>query len=286
VLADKYRQLIAVALRAAPAGFVLGGSAALIEHGLTAMHTKVIDLVSQDADRDPAGAVEAALRRHGYASERLDQNSERANILPPTAGTLAQWRVPLAGRHEHPPIEGHRSYTCGKCLDRAYLVLGRSSRSRDPVSTEIGPILHPEDAAGLEVRALARNGRARDFAQTADLLQHWSPAELIGFAKRLDPALADRDFSRAASRLDSQPDIAFTALGVLRPHEVSWVREQFARWPREAHDIERQGPGREREREVTAVGRLMRTTRKLPAVSRRDKERQATRDEPEIGRLC
>jgi hypothetical protein len=36
----------------------------------------------------------------------------------------------------------------------------------------------------------------------------YSPAELIGFARRLDPGLEGRDFAEAGQRLDQMPDYA------------------------------------------------------------------------------
>lgn len=58
-------------------------------------------------------------------------------------------------------------------------------------------MLHPEDAAGAKVADLARRGRMRDYAATADLLEHYKPGELIGFARRLDPPWGART-SRAS----------------------------------------------------------------------------------------
>jgi hypothetical protein len=70
------------------------------------------------------------------------------------------------------------------------------------VPTELGPVLYPEDAAGQKVADLARRGRILDYAYTADLLEHYSPADLIGFARRLDPSLDRQDFANLARRLD------------------------------------------------------------------------------------
>jgi hypothetical protein len=55
--------------------------------------------------------------------------------------------------------------------------------------------------------------------------------QLIGFAKRLDPGLEDRDFADAGRQLDRMPDGLFARYG-LGPQDVAGLREQFAAWPR------------------------------------------------------
>jgi hypothetical protein len=254
MLPERNRRIAAVALGAsARDGFALGGGSALAFHGVTGtgLGRKVIELVTdRKPGRDVPGAVEAALRRAGYRPERLDQTAELQGVLPRGEGTAAQWRVPAA-EHEHPPRPGVGSrYTCGTCYERVYLELGRGPRSREPVVTEVGPVVHVEDAAGQQVRDLVARGRVRDFAVTADLLGRWSPAELIGYARRLDPGLGGRELSRVAVRLATLPEVAFTGLGVLRPQDVPQVRERFAGWPGAARDTGRAQPGRERGREI------------------------------------
>ncbi len=55
--------------------------------------------------------------------------------------------------------------------------------------------------------------------------------QLIGFAKRLDPGLEDRDFADAGRQLDRTPDGVFARYG-LSPADVARLREQFRAWPR------------------------------------------------------
>ncbi|MGH3847291.1 MAG: nucleotidyl transferase AbiEii/AbiGii toxin family protein, partial [Pseudonocardiaceae bacterium] len=73
---------------------------------------------------------------------------------------------------------------------------------------DIGPVLDLEDVAGSKVCALAGRAYSRDYVDTAALLARWTPAELIGFARRLDPGLDSQDFADVASRLDRMPDRA------------------------------------------------------------------------------
>jgi hypothetical protein len=79
--------------------------------------------------------------------------------------------------------------------------------------------------------ALAGRVEPRDYADTAAMLEAYSPAQLMGFARRLDPGLTDRDFPDAGQRLDQMPDEALTSVG-LSGHDVSRLRERFASWPR------------------------------------------------------
>lgn len=325
MLHDRHRRLIQVSLEAAaPFGAALGGRNALAVHGLSGQTTKLIDVVtSRDTVPEAAAAVEAALGQAGYQAARHHDTAELENTWPGGRDTAAQWHVRKPEPHDHPPIGGIRDYQCPKCWDRDYLGLSRAPRSRDPVHTDLGPVLHPEDAAGQKVCDLARGGRIRDYAFTADLLDHYSPAELIGFARSLDPSLDRQDFANLARRLDQLPEIAFTFHGLRHPEEVTRVHDQFATWPRDARQIgsgrperERVAPGRDlpsRPRperpEPTQHARQPRDIsgsqphRALPArpkpgsetraperptaaraVPRRGKERDAGRDGPEIGR--
>jgi Nucleotidyl transferase AbiEii toxin, Type IV TA system len=96
---------------------------------------------------------------------------------------------------------------------------------------DVGPVLDLEDVAGGKVCALAGRAYSRDYVDTAALLGRWTPAELIGFARRLDPGLDSRDLADVASRLDQMPDTAFALFG-LSPQAVAGLRERFADWPR------------------------------------------------------
>ncbi len=98
---------------------------------------------------------------------------------------------------------------------------------------DLGPVLDIEDVAGGKVCALAGRVEPRDYADTAALLETYSPAQLVSFARRLDPGLTDRDFTDAGQRLDQMPDEAFTSVGLGR-QDVARLRERFATWPRVA----------------------------------------------------
>jgi hypothetical protein len=56
-------------------------------------------------------------------------------------------------------------------------------------------------------------------------------AELIAFARRLDPGLTDRDFADAGRRLAQLTDLRFSRYGLSKA-DVAQLREKFAGWPR------------------------------------------------------
>ncbi len=117
--------------------------------------------------------------------------------------------------------------------EQILLPLACFDRGRDPVVMDLGPVLDIEDVAGGKVCALAGRVEPRDYADTAALAETYSPAQLMGFARRLGPGLVGRDFADAGQRLDQMPDKAFTPVG-LSGHDVTALRERFASWPRVA----------------------------------------------------
>ena len=83
-LRELHRQVAAIALRAAARhGFALGGGNALIAYGVISRPTQDVDLVTnrETGVGAAAEAVEAALRREGFAAARQDRTSELAGWL-------------------------------------------------------------------------------------------------------------------------------------------------------------------------------------------------------------
>ena len=119
-------------------------------------------------------------------------------------------------------------------------------RGREPVDMDIGPVLDLEDVPREGVCA-GQPGGAADW-DTAALLETYSPAQLLGLARRLDPGLTDRDFVNAGLRLDQMPDEGFMSVGLGRQN-VTVLRERFAAWPRLA-------PQRYADRHAGQMGKL------------------------------
>ena len=102
---------------------------------------------------------------------------------------------------------------------------------------EVGPVLALEDVAGGKVCALASRVEVRDYADTARMLDRYSPEQLIGFARRLDPGLTAEDFVDAGRQLDHLADEEFSRYG-LTQQDVVEVRAKFTIWPRSPGAVE------------------------------------------------
>jgi hypothetical protein len=211
-----HRQVASIALAAAAQhGFALGGGNALLAHGLTTRPTQDVDLFTDQEHgvEAAAAAVEAALAAAGLEAERQSDAADLADLFPGMGQGLAEWTVTAA--------DGEQTV-----LQMAYF-----DRSRQPVLMEIGPVLALEDVAGGKICALASRVEPRDYADTARMLDRYSPAELIGFAGRLDPGLSAQDFADVATQLDSIADEEFFRYR-LSQQDVDALRAKFAAWPR------------------------------------------------------
>ncbi|MGH3220515.1 MAG: nucleotidyl transferase AbiEii/AbiGii toxin family protein [Streptosporangiaceae bacterium] len=217
-VSELHARVAAIALRvAAEHGFALGGGNALLAHGIITRPTADVDLFTDKETGVDAAAsgVESALHEAGFQTARQDDTGGLADIFPGMGEGLAEWVV------------------TGPAGEKMALQMAYFDRRHEPVIMEIGPVLDLEDVVGGKVAALASRSYERDYADTAAALEHYDVGQLIGFARRLDPGLEDRDFADAGRRLDQMPDTAFTALG-LSPQDVTALRARFAAWPREA----------------------------------------------------
>ena len=210
------REVATIALRtAARHGFALAGGNALIAHGIVDRPTDDVDLFSdqETAVTDAADAVESALRQAGFEAERRDRTGGLEEVFYGMGEGLAEWIITAPGGQQ-------------TMLQMAYF-----DRTRGPVTMDVGPVLDLEDLAGSKVCALASRVEPRDYIDTAAALQRYSVGQLIGFARRMDPGLEDRDFADAGAQLDRMPDGVFTRYG-LTPADVARLRAEFRVWPR------------------------------------------------------
>jgi hypothetical protein len=215
-LNDLHHRVATVALRVATRyGFALGGGNALIAHGLISRPTQDVDLFTNDEGGVGAAAdsVQAALRQAGFAAEREDADGGLSEVIEGMDEGLAEWTVTAP--------DGQRMM-----LQMAYF-----DRAAQPVTMDVGPVLNVEDVVGGKVCALASRAEPRDYIDTAAALRRFGIADVIGFARRLDPGLEDRDFADAARRLDRWGDGVFAPFG-LGKADVAALREAFRDWPR------------------------------------------------------
>jgi hypothetical protein len=215
-LDELHREVAGIALGAARRhGFALGGGNALIAHGIIDRPTEDVDLFTNEDDgvTSAAAAVEAALVAAGFEAERQDKAAGLADVFYGMGDELAEWIVTAPGGRQ-------------MMLQMAYF-----DRDRRPVTMDVGPVLDLEDVVGSKVCALASRVEPRDYVDTAAALRRYSADQLIGFAKRLDPGLTDREFADAGRQLDRMPDGMFARYG-LDDAAIATLRARFAAWPR------------------------------------------------------
>ncbi|MDR2984004.1 MAG: nucleotidyl transferase AbiEii/AbiGii toxin family protein [Nocardiopsaceae bacterium] len=217
-LGELHKQVASIALHAAKGhGFALGGSNALIAHGLIQRPTLDVDLFTDQEHgvEAAAGVVEGALAAEGFRVERRDKTAGLSDIFDGMGEGLAEWLITAPAGEQ-------------MALQIAYF-----DRGNEPVVMEFGPVLDLQDALGGKVAALASRSYERDYWDTSAALQRYTPEQLIGFARRLDPGLQAEDFANAGRRLDRTADEAFADLG-LTAQDIATLRQRFTRWPRHA----------------------------------------------------
>ncbi len=187
----------------------------LIAHGIVDRPTDDVDLFSNQEAGVSAAAevVQDALRAAGFLAERQDPDRGLADVFYGMGDGIAEWVITAPGGQQ-------------TMLQLAYF-----DRSHRPVTMDVGPVLALEDLAGSKVCALASQVEPRDYIDTAAAMRRYPVEQLIGFAKRLDHGLEDRDFADAGRQLDRMPDGVFARYG-LSPADVARLREQFRAWPR------------------------------------------------------
>jgi len=215
-VSDLHRRIALTALAvAARYGFALGGGNALLAHGVTSRQTQDVDLFTNQERGVEAAAedVQEALRAAGFTAQQHGETSGLDDLFPDMGDGLIEWNVTDHGG------------------EQTVLQLAYFDRVHQPVSTDIGPVLSLEDVAGGKVCALASRVEPRDYADTGRLLERYTPAHLIGFARSLDPGLDARDFAEAGQRLDQLADSRFTRYG-LTARDIANLRKRFTTWPR------------------------------------------------------
>ncbi len=210
------REVATIALRtAARHGFALAGGNALIAHGIIDRPTDDVDLFSDQETGVAAAAqaVEDALREAGFRAERRDRTDGLEDLFEGMSEGLAEWIITAP--------DGQQTM----------LQIAHFDRNHGPVTMDVGPVLDLEDLAGWKTVALVSRVEPRDYVDMAAALEHYTVDQLIGFAKRLDPGLEDREFTEAGRQLDRMPDRLFARYG-LGHRDLVRLRERFAGWPR------------------------------------------------------
>lgn len=222
---DLHRHVARIALKAVGRKYevALAGGNALMVHQVVSRHTEDVDLFVRQVGNVAAAAseIEAALQAAGYSTQRLDAagDGDLSELWPDLGEELAEWEV-TAPDGEH-TVQ----------LQAAYF-----ETLAEPVTVpDLGPVLALDDLAGWKAVALANRMMARDYVDVAALLKRYTIAQLIALALERDPGLQEADFADAGLHLDRMRDTRFTPLlSGLGGEDVTWLRRQFAPWPRTA----------------------------------------------------
>jgi len=201
-------EIAEVALRAIGwHGFALAGAGALVAHGVINRPTQDLDLFGP-AEGGP-GQVSESLRA------ALNGAGCRVEVLEP------------AEQHggEFLRLQVHRD---GHVVD---IDVARDWRQHPPVTMQIGPVLHIEDAVASKVAAMVGRGLPRDYIDVAAALSRYDRNDLLRLAFYRDPGLRVLDVADCMQLLDRLPDAPFTDY-LLTDDDVRRVRLSFQDWPR------------------------------------------------------
>jgi hypothetical protein len=141
-------------------GFLLAGGGALLASGLTTRPTRDLDFFGAPTVVDVTRACEqfeAALTEAGWSSSRLQSSDSfvRLHVVGPEE-LIVEIAIDSAARWA-------------------------------PVVSIVGPTFDPQELAARKLVALFSRAEARDFADVYALAQKFDKAELLEWAKEIDP---------------------------------------------------------------------------------------------------
>jgi hypothetical protein len=208
-----FDDILRVALAAArPWGFALGGSRALVLHGVIDRPAQDTDLFTphEDVVREAAAAVVTALREAGFEAAEVEVESDLAGLIEGLDTAMVELEVTAA----------NGSVTA--------VSLGIQPRRHDPVELAVGPVLHVEDLAASKMSAMANGAQITDFMDIAALQAQFGRPRLLELAASVDPGLTAEDYAWAVRQLDLVSDAQLVRYGA----DPRAVRRAFAIWPR------------------------------------------------------
>lgn len=141
-------------------GFLLAGGGALLVSGLTTRPTRDLDFFGAPTIADVTQVCEqfeAAVTKVGWSSSRLQSSDSfiRLHIVGPEE-LIVEIAIDSAARWA-------------------------------PVLSVVGPTFDPQELAGRKLVALFSRAEARDFADVYALAQQFDKAELLEWAREIDP---------------------------------------------------------------------------------------------------
>jgi hypothetical protein len=185
-------------------GFVLGGGHAVQLHGMGARPSEDIDLfgVARGGPAEVEADVVAAFRRHQFIVTVTRRTPDLVQMM----------------------VSGPDGETCK-------VDLGIFWRAREPVVLEIGPVLHPDDAAAGKMDALFNRWAPRDFLDVYAIHTsgRYDRRQLEALLAEHNPGFDRAMFAESLGFLARIPDREFEAYGVDKEH-VAAMRAHFAEW--------------------------------------------------------
>jgi hypothetical protein len=202
-----HERLARVGLAAAARfGFCLAGGYAVQAHGFVTRYSKDVDLFTSTAATDDfpaaAAAVVQALRSDGLSVtiDREGPTFVRLDIADP-AGTAS------------------------------VMELGVDWRAYPPVTLDIGPVLHPDDAVANKMCALFGRAEVRDYIDVHGALTsgRYSGADLLRLAADHDPGFDVPMFADALRAVRRFPASAFGPYG-MADGQVIALQDRLLAW--------------------------------------------------------
>ncbi|AGZ39386.1 nucleotidyl transferase AbiEii/AbiGii toxin family protein [Actinoplanes friuliensis] len=210
----RHRRLAEIALSAAGSdyGLALAGGYAVREHGMGDRPSGDVDLFTDWQRRADFPAVAdlviKALTENGFLVD-----------VDARADTFARL---LITANDEPGTEPQK------------MELAADWRAHPPVTLNIGPVLHPDDAVGNKMAALYGRALARDFLDVDAVLAsgRYSSEQLLQLVEAADAGFDRALFADTLGALGQISDTAFAAYGV-NAQAVQRLRQRFADWRNE-----------------------------------------------------
>jgi hypothetical protein len=207
----RHRRLAEIALQAAGSdyGLALAGGYAVRAHGIGDRPSGDVDLFTDWQRRADFPAVTdlviKALTDSGYLVD-----------VDARADTFARLLITPSDESDTEPQK---------------MELAADWRAHPPVTLNIGPVLHPDDAVGNKMAALYGRALARDFLDIDAVLTsgRYSGEQLLQLAEAADAGFDRAMFADTLGALGQVSDAAFAAYGTNAP-DIQRLRQRFADW--------------------------------------------------------
>lgn len=204
----EHEQAARVALSAVrDRGFALAGGNALSAHGIGNRNSNDIDLFTNRMDEnvgETAEQLRTAFEQQGYTVTVQHQDPMHAGL------EVAQGEA------------------------KVQIDLGVDYRTKPPVETDLGPVIHVDDAVGSRVGSIYTRGEAKDFIDTqAALRAGYSTDELLQLVDAREASPVDRQmFAETLDTAAQIPDKEYAKYG-LDAGETAGLKARMSGWAAE-----------------------------------------------------